>query len=183
MIPECLLDTDAALEIESVAFAQSDVLLELRLLSDKSRWLVNCRGASVWRIQDRFTEGLEVLEDGPVLWQSQFAIYTVYFSGKPGDPYHAACDVLSAIPRMAGILEWAPNRLADLLATGNGSLGSLPVPAIRLCQPILKAHGVELYHLGVDESETAVINTALRFGRSSYIIAEQFDATRQHEVC
>lgn len=153
VLPECLLDEDAEIEIEKVSWAESSLRLDLRLLSDASQWRVTCIGASAWRIQDRWAEGLRILDDDPVLWQSQFAIYTTYFRGKPANPHRAACDVLSAIPRGAGVLEMAPNQLADLLATGNGSLGSLPIPAIRLCQPILKAHAVDLYHLGLDDSE------------------------------
>lgn len=181
VIPACLLDDDAHIEIESVSWAESILLLDLTLVSDGSRWRVTCPGVSAWRIQDRVSKGVRIAdEDDPVLWQSQLAIYTTYFTGKPADPYRAACELLSAIPRIAGVLDLAPNRLAALLASGNGSLGSLPVPAIRLCEPILKAHGVHLYHLGVDESETTTICSALQFGSGSYIIAAQFSAERRN---
>jgi hypothetical protein len=40
-------------------------------------------------------------------------------------------------------------------------------------------NGVELYHLGDDESETTVVSSALLFGNGSFIIAEQFNAERR----
>jgi hypothetical protein len=76
------------------------------------------------------------------------------------------------------MLRRKPNQLAELLATGNGSLGSLPLPAIREFQPILQKHGVHLYHLGNDESEATVITSALLFGNYSYVVAESFDFDR-----
>jgi hypothetical protein len=88
--------------------------------------------------------------------------------------------VLSAIPPFSGVfMMLTPTRIADLLNTGNGSLGALPVPVIRKCQSILKEHGVEVYHLGSDQSEAAKITRALFFGNRSYVIAEQFRAERQ----
>ena len=86
------------------------------------------------------------------------------------------CDLLSAVPRTAGVFAISAISLAELLATGSGSLGSLPDPAIRVCQQILKRHGMDLYHLGSDESETTVVRTALLFGSGSFVIAEQFRA-------
>jgi hypothetical protein len=179
VIPECLLDHDETIEVESASWAGSDLLLSLKCVSDAARWVVTCKGVSGWCIRDRIAEGVRVTEDDPVLWRSQFATYTVYFAGKPNDPYRAACDLLSAIPKTAGVLDMLPNRLADLLATGAGSIGSLPIPAIRVCDPILKRHGVEIYHLGTDESDTTVVSTALWFGNASFVIAEQFHAERQ----
>lgn len=179
MIPECLLDDDVAIEVASATWAETSLLLVLNSVADATRWLVTCKGVSQWCICDRFFEGLRVTEDDPVLWRSQFAMYTTYFAGKPNDPHRAACDLLGAIPKRAGVLDMPPNRLADLLATGAGSLGSLPVPAIRLCEPLMKKHGVELYHLGIDESDTTVVSTALLFGNASFVIAEHFEAERQ----
>jgi hypothetical protein len=180
VIPACLLNEDECIEIEGVSWADSDLSLRLRLFSDSSRWLVTCVGTSAWRIEDRVADGLCVEQDDPILWRSQFATYSTYFAGKPDNPHLAACDVLSAIPSTAGVLSLAPSALADLLATGSGSLGSLPVPAIRVCQPILKEHGVELYHLGGDESEMTTVSSVLKFGNGSYIIAERFNATLQN---
>lgn len=129
---------------------------------------------SDWRIQDRMTAGLRISEDDPVLWRSQFAIYSTYFAGTPRNPYRAASDLLSAVPATARALRVQPNELADLLALGSGSLGSLPIPVIRICQPILKRHGVEAYPLGPDESDAATVGTVLLFGDGSFVIAERF---------
>jgi hypothetical protein len=178
VIPECLFDDEASIEIESVRWAPSELLLNLKLVDDDSRWVITCSAASAWRLQDRFTEGLSIREDDPILWQSQFAVYNLYFMGVSSDPYRAACDLLTAVPRDSGVLRSTPNALAKLLASGNGSLGWLPVPAIRICEPILKRHGVDVYHLGSDESETTAISHVLLFGNSSYVIAENFSAER-----
>ena len=175
MVPDCLLDEDAEIKIESVTWAGSNLILNLKVLSDDSWWLLSCQGVSDWRIQDKVVQGLSLRDDDPVLWKSQFAIYTAYFNGKPADPYRAACGVLSALPRRSGVLDWEPNRLAHLLASGNGCFGPLPVPAIRVCQPILELHDVDLYHLGVDESETGAVSSVLYLGQNSYVIAEQFN--------
>jgi len=179
VLPECLCDDDSEIRVERISWTDTAILLQLTVLADDSRWRLTCQGPSAWRFQGRIAEGLAVTDDDPILWQTQFAIHTTYFSGKPADPGRAACDLLSPMPREVGVLRWSPNALADLLATGNGSLGSLPVPAIRLCKPILTAHGIELYYLGNDESETTVIRSALVFGTGSYVIAERFNAERQ----
>jgi hypothetical protein len=91
-----LCDEECTLLIETFSWADSQLLLNLKLLRDGSRWLVTCRGVEHWRLESRVIEGLEVSEDDPVLWRSQFAIYTEYFNGTPPDPYRAACDLLSA---------------------------------------------------------------------------------------
>jgi hypothetical protein len=180
VIPEFLLDEDTEGRIESAAWVDSDLMLGLTLLSDESRWQITCAGVTNWRLEDRFIQGLRLSDDDPVLWESQFAIYTTYFAGKPSNAHRAACAVLSAIPRRSGVFRMlTPTQIADLLNTGNASLGALPVPVIRKCQSILKEHGVEVYDLRSDQSEATKILRALIFGDRSYVIAEQFDAQRR----
>jgi hypothetical protein len=174
-----LLNTDTDIAIEAVSWTNSTLRLSMKVVHDSTRWLVTCAGASDWRIQDRWTEGLILSEDDPVLWRSQFAIYTTYFAGKPSEAHRAACDLLSIIPKSARVLDVRPNALADLLATGCGSLGSLPVPAIHLLKPVLQTHGVDLYYLGSDESNTTALRSALLFGDGSFVVAEQFHAELQ----
>jgi hypothetical protein len=69
VIPESLLDDDETIEIESVSWAESNLRLSLKFLSDDTRWLITCTGASSWRIQDRIAGGLQLSEDDPVLWR------------------------------------------------------------------------------------------------------------------
>jgi hypothetical protein len=170
----CLQDDHSEIAIESVSWNDANLVLHLRLRSDESFWIATCVGALAWRLADRFTEGLQILEDDPVLWKNQFALYTTYFRGNPLDPYRAACDLLGAIPRNSGVLEMKPNELAHLLGTGNGSFGPLPVPAIRNCQAALKQHGIEVYQIGGDLSEVATECSALLMGSGSYVVAESF---------
>ncbi|MGJ5816532.1 hypothetical protein [Paludibaculum fermentans] len=179
VIPSVLLDEEETIKINSFTWVGSSLRIRLTLLSDKSRWIITCAGASSWRIQDRVTDGFSVSEDDPVLWLTQFATYMTYFAGKPSNPHRAVCDLLSVTPRTSEVFRFRPDFLADLLSTGCGSLGLLPVPAIRLLAPILKSHGVELYHLGPDESETTDVSFALLFGHDSFVIAKQFDAAKQ----
>ena len=71
-----------------------------------------------------------------------------------------------------------PHTLSNLLASGNGSLGPLPVPAIRILKTVLGPHNVEVYQAGYDQSEVGGDFSALSFG-DSYVIAERFVA----ELC
>jgi hypothetical protein len=178
VIPDILLDDHVDARLESVTWAESSLILVLEVFRDKRRWRVTCSGASYWRLEDRCLSGLEEVEDDPVLWRSQSATYSTYFKGRPLDANHAACDLSSAIPRDSRVLGLTPNRLSSLLSTGNGCLGSLPIPAIRVCETVLQKQGVLVYHLGKDESETSTLSKALFFGDRSYVVAERFEAER-----
>lgn len=179
MIPSVLLDEEETIRINSFRWVGSNLRIRLTVLSGKTRWILTCTDASSWQIRDRVTDGFSVSEDHPALWPTQFATYTTYFAGKPSNPHRAVCDLLSVAPSTSEVLRFRPDFLAELLASGCGSLGSLPVPAIRLWAPILERHGVELYHLGSDESETTDVSSALLFGDESFVVAKQFDAAKQ----
>jgi hypothetical protein len=138
VIPSVLLDEEEKIRINSFSWVGPNLRIRLTLLSDKTRWILTCIGASSWQIQDRVTDGFSVSEDNPVLWPTQFATYTTYFAGKPSNPHQAVCDLLSVTPRTSEVFRFRPDFLAELLASGCGSLGSLPVPAIRLWAPILE---------------------------------------------
>ena len=178
MLPECLLDEDAPIQVVRANWTEADLLLDIRLLSDDSPWRITCTGASHWCLQDRFADGLQLSEDDPVLWQSQSAIYTAYFKGEPIDPYRATCGLLSALPRPSGVLVLKPDDVVRLLQTGNGCFGPMPVPAIRRCQAVLVDHAVEVYYLGPDHSNATGAAAALFFGNNSHVVAEGFDAER-----
>lgn len=179
MIPSVLLDEEETIRINSFSWVGSNLSIGVTLLSDKTRWIITCTDASSWQIRDRVTDGFSVSEDHPVLWPTQFATHTTYFAGKPSNPHQAVCELLSGTPRTSEVFGFRPDSLAELLASGCGSLGPLPVPAIRLWAPILERHGVELYHLGSDESETTDVSSALLFGDESFVVAKQFDAIKQ----
>lgn len=179
MIPSVLLDEEETIRISSFSWAGSNLCLGLTLLSDKTRWILTCTDVSSWQIHDRLTDGFSISEDDPVLWPTQFATYTTYFAGKPSNPHRAVCELLSGTPRTSEVFRFSPDFLAELLASGCGSLGPLPVPAIRLWAPILERYGVELYHLGSDESETTDVSSALLFGNDSFVVGKQFDAAKQ----
>ncbi len=152
MIPECLFGLDDCFKIESVGWLDSaNLVLQSRPFSDDSRWLITCAQVSSWCIQDRISEGFSSTADDPVLWQSQFAIYTTFFKGQTANPHRAVCDLLSALPETRSarsVLGPAPNH--------------------------------SQIHLGDHDSDATVISSALRFGNGSYTVAERLNAARMN---
>ena len=179
MIPEFLLDEDCEIVLDGVTWrGKNDLILNLRVLEDGSRWVATCVDTQDWLLRDRFSEGLGLRLDDPLLWRWTFAIYTTYFFGKASDPYRAAADVLNAVPSGSGALQMGRFELGQLLETGSGSFGPLPVPAIKRIQAALTSHNIEVYPLGNDESEVSEEYHSLWFGLS-YVVAQRFLVERQ----
>lgn len=175
MIPECLTGEESQIVIEGMGWNEAgDLTLRLRLLNDGSRWAVRCMRSQAWRIQEKFTEGLDLLADDPILWPWRYAIYSTYFVGRPTDAYRATCRVLSAMPDGGQSLRIGPEALAGLLETGNGCLGQLPVPAFQIVESALQAFGVRVYHPGNDLSTVDQEYYALMLGNASYVVAQHF---------
>jgi hypothetical protein len=175
VIPECLAGDESEILIEGLSWNEAgDLVLRVRLINEESRWAVCCIQPKTWRIHERFTEGLALIEDDPVLWPWQYAVHSTYFIGRPVDAYRAACRVLSAMPDGDHSLGIRPETLADLLQTGNGCLGQLPVPAFRIVESTLSAFDVRVYQPGDDLSAVDRKYYALMFGDDSYVVAQEF---------
>lgn len=172
MIPDLFFDDDTQAAIQSVTWVEDCLLVGVRLLDDDSEWTIICKEPLRWRMEERHFSGLRLLFDAPVLWPVNFAGCSTYFKGTPKEPHRAACDVLSAIPDLMR----TPNALADLLSTGNGSLGHLPLPAARLCESVLGQYGIEVYSLPSSPQVRTREASALYISEYSYIVAERFDA-------
>jgi hypothetical protein len=70
-----------------------------------------------------------------------------------------------------------PNTLADVLRSGNGGFGGLPISLIDTLRTTLKRHGVDVYELSKSWRRYDRQFKALLFG-NSHVVAERFDAER-----
>ena len=127
-------------------------------LRDKSRYIVRAVGVQEHRVSMGIFGQVQILDSHPLLYQYNAPPVGLFFRGQPESPQELLLDLIQAY---SGVMqEWRhiptylnmQQPLVELVRSGGGLLGEMPVPLADGLERVLQHHGLETHRVAGEQS-------------------------------